>query len=274
MAYNPSVPTPFYHLSLAEALLTGEVLDREERDFLRQQRGEFLLGNVAPDVQVVSGQPRLVTHFFDLPVQRNRLPAWTQFFAAYPRLTRPDALPPGQAAFLAGYICHLLADWFWASDIFSPIFGLSSNWESFPHRLYLHNVLRAYLDRNILPALPGYIASDLQDATPRGWLPFVQDQYLLAWRDDLAGQLQPGERTRTVEVFAERQGLSPQEYYALLDSNERMEREIFSHLPRQNLEAYRQRAEMESARLVRAYLRNAINGGLRVPAPPSNLAEG
>lgn len=254
-------------------MLAGKAFDQPERDLLLRRRGAFLLGNLAPDVQVVSGQTRLDTHFFDLPVQRNRLPAWTNLFSAHPGLTHPRALPEDQAAFLAGYLCHLMADWLWALEIFNPVFAANKEWENFPRRLYLHNVLRAYLDRDILPGLPQRISSDLLGVTPHGWLPFVEDHDLLLWRDDLAGQLS-GERIRTVEVFAERQGLPPQEYYQLLDSDERMHQEVFAHLPRRALDGYRQRAESESARLVRAYLSHALDDNRLVDWLPSGYAEG
>ena len=71
---------------------------------------------------------------------------------AYPGLGHPAS--DAQAAFLAGYICHLQADWLWVNQIFEPIFGHSCTWGDHPQRLYIHNVLRAYLDRLILAELP------------------------------------------------------------------------------------------------------------------------
>ena len=80
------MPTPFYHLSLAEDLLQHPALPEEVRQFLQASRCVFLFGNTAPDVQVVSGQPRQLTHFFNLPIQTGDPPAWELLLSDYPQL--------------------------------------------------------------------------------------------------------------------------------------------------------------------------------------------
>ena len=257
------MPTPFYHISLAEELLAHPALAAETRLFLSEQRSEFLFGNTAPDVQVVSGQPRVSTHFFDLPLQPNGQPAWEKFLIANARLAYPGELPAGQAAFVAGYLCHLQADILWIREIFLPVFGRRSQWDTFARRLYLHNVLRAYLDRQIAPELTCGV--QISGVFPRRWLPFVQDVHLVAWRDYLSSQLRTGARIQTVEVFAARQGISPEEYYALLNSEERLDEEIFTHLPRQALADYRREIVRQNISLLREYGagRGAISGDRR-----------
>lgn len=248
------MPTPFYHLKLAEEIL-GETstLPGGILALLSEYRAEFLLGNTAPDVQVISGQPREATHFFTLPLRLNERLPWEGLLSDHAALAHPGQIPPAQAAFIAGYLCHLQADYLWATDIFVPVFGMRSEWESFSRRLYLHNVLRAYMDREILPELNNGTGSSLVRATPEGWLPFVQDSYLYEWRDLLTAQLMPGAKSQTVEVFARRQGIPPEEFYRLLSSPERMDQELFAHLPRQQLEAYHQRILIENLSLLEHY---------------------
>ena len=200
-----------------------------------------MFGNTAPDVQVASKQAREDTHFFTLPLKKDAPVPWERLITDHPSLSRPESKPDEQAAFLAGYLCHLQADWLWITELFLPVFGPEVNWGSFPERLYLHNVLRSYLDRQVLSGLPLGIAGELKAVYPHGWLPFVKDIYLREWRDYLSKQLEPGEATQTVEVFAARQGIPIEEFYRLLESEERMDREIFSHLPRSILERFRQR---------------------------------
>ncbi|HEX7973784.1 MAG TPA: zinc dependent phospholipase C family protein [Anaerolineales bacterium] len=250
------MPTPFYHLSVAEDLLTRPGLSSEALDILQQHRPAFLLGNTAPDVQTVSGQERQVTHFFDLPIFPGTQPAWERLLARCPSLVYRNGnhLPQDQAAFLAGYLCPLQADWLWVLQIFAPVFGPHSTWQTFSQRLYLHNVLRAYLDQHILRELPSSLGLDLAQASPSRWLPFVQDSHLREWRDLLAQQLRPGASVQTVEVFAARQGIAPDEYYRLLASEERLDQEIFARLPRRSLEAYRRELLEENTRLLNAYL--------------------
>jgi hypothetical protein len=250
------MPTPFYHLSIAEEVRAHPALPEDLRARLGREWPAFLLGNTAPDVQVVSGQKREATHFFQVPPQGETHPA-DRLLAEYPILADLAALSPARAAFLAGYRCHLAADFDWIRTLFLPIFGPRAGWETFPHRLYIHNILRTWLDEQVLPGLPGDIAACLAAAEPQGWLPFVQDRHLAQWRDYLQAQLLPGAASRTVEVFARRQGLSPEDFAALLGSEDRLEAEVFAHAPRQVLVEYRQRLLETSLQLVQQTLTGA-----------------
>ena len=236
--YNFNVPTPFYHLDVAESLLVQDDLPVGVRRLLEKHKSAFTLGNVAPDVQVISGQKRAETHFYNLPVEPNALPPWDRFFREYPELSQPQTLSPVRAVFLAGYFCHLQADWCWATEIYDPIFGISATWNSFRQRLYLHNVLRSYMDLQGFACINGYTRGYLEQVGFDRWLPFVSDNHLRAWRDLLTDQLKPGAEIQTVEVFASRQGIPPGTYYDLLNSEEALEREIFVHLPCYHLDTF------------------------------------
>mgnify|MGYP005848459099 CR=1 FL=1 len=244
------MPTPFYHISLAEDLLRHPRLPERTGAFLQAHRPAFLLGNTAPDVQTVSGQKRAATHFFDLPLRPGQPPAWERMLAAYPSLEGRLRQAGPAAAFLAGYLCHLQADWYWIVQIFAPVFGPHAGWADFRQRLYLHNVLRSYLDEQILPSLSPRLGEELAGAVACACLPFVKDEDLLSWRDVLAAQLAPGAAVRTVEVFAARQGAPAEQFYRLLRSEERMEAEIFTRLPRQSLARYHDRLLVANLRLL------------------------
>lgn len=254
MSYNSGVPTPFYHLSLAEDLLVQPDLGYGVRRFLQENRPAFLLGNTAPDVQTISGQLRSETHFFELPLTKNVLPAWDKMLADSPGLVASNRMDRPQAAFLAGYLCHLQADWFWIEQIYEPVFGPECRWESFERRPYLHNVLRSYLDQRILMALPGHAGFDLAKALPVAWLPFTADYYLVQWRDILAHQLHPGSSAKTVEVFAARQGIPPDLYYQVLASEGLMNDLIFRRISLSELEEYRLRLLQANMSLLECYL--------------------
>ena len=226
---------------------------------LQAQRCEFLFGTTAPDVQVVSGQLREETHFFCLPIRVSDLPGWEILLSRYPRLASAERLPVSQAAFLAGYICHIQADWLWIKHIFAPVFGPGCGWGTFQERLYYHNVLRAYLDQQLLPALSDEMDICLRGVQPDGWLPFVIDDHLCIWRDFLSTQLEPGAIVKTVEVFSSRQGISAPKYYTLLESTERMQREIFAHIPLKHLQSYRDTVLDENVRLLTHYMAFALH---------------
>jgi hypothetical protein len=245
------MPTPFTHLATAAEILARPQLSSEVKTALLAELPAFLLGTTAPDVQTISGQPREATHFFTVPL-RGAPPAGPQMLASYPALAGRSALPTAQAAFVAGYLAHLVFDQLWVRDIFEPFFGEEPAWGSFRERLYLHNVLRAYWDAEDVQKLEPAVAAQLAAAQPRGWLPFVDDRYLSAWRDLIAGQLGSG-AGRTVEVFAQRMRADPLAFAALLASPEEMDRRVFSHVPAGALAGYRAQALETSEQVIRAY---------------------
>lgn len=250
------MPTPFYHLYVARQVLARPDLSARAAALLGSQTSAFYFGGTAPDVQTISGQARQETHFFDLPVRPGDTPPWERMQCKFPTLNPLGALPADQAAFLVGYTSHLLADWTWVNDLYAPVFGPDCRWANAWERNYLHNALRAYLDFQILPLLRGQPQGELRMAElrPKGWLPFVAGKYLSVWRDELVAQLKPGAPVHTVEVFAARQGIPPETYYRLLNSEARMEQEVFSRLPRRSLSEYLRRLVDLTVRLINRVL--------------------
>ena len=240
------------HLVLAEAIIYGDAFPPATRRLLIQQRGPFLLGHTAPDVQTVSAQARIETHFYAIPRTSDR-PAYEALFAAHPGLARAETLPPAQVAFIAGYIAHLLFDELWLADVFQRYF--LQDWAPLPERLFLHNVLRTWLDRKDQRQLNGNVATALEQADPQNWLPFVGDEHLRAWRDWLVEQLGPGHRVRTAEVFAQRMGKPVAEMEAVLSSPQQMEDRIFRHVPRAALQSFRDAGFARSVALIGWYVR-------------------
>jgi hypothetical protein len=263
------VPTPFYHLWIAQDLLQNAALAERTRRVLQRNRAAFLFGSTAPDVQVASGQPRQETHFFPYPIPTGCRPPVEAMLAAHPELGNPENLPEAQRVFIAGYLCHLLADWLWVKQIFSPIFGVEGCWGEVRECVYIHNVLRAYLDRQIRPHLVADTGVCMDRAAPKGWLPITRDHHLRQWRDQLSAQLKPNAAVQTVAVFAARQGLSVEAFTRLLDSEERMQREVFIHLSPHQIETYRSRLVDESVQLVGRYLEQPQ--GVRRPAAAGAL---
>lgn len=246
-----AMPTPFTHLALAEEVLQSDGLSPTASSLLLRQRGPFLLGNTAPDVQTVSGQSRIESHFYTLPRTTDR-PAHETLFAAHPALTRPTGLPPMRAAFVAGYITHLLLDELWLDDIFLRYFA--EDWASRRQRAFIHNVLRTWVDRQDQQRLNGTVAAALHKANPQGWLPFVDDESLRAWRDWLIEQLGPDQNTQTTKVFAQRMGVSATEMETLLASTDEMEMQVFCRVPRVALQSFHDAGYARSIALINWYL--------------------
>ena len=194
----------------------------------------------------MTGQRREYTHFYKIPMT-DPTPAWERLVETYPEFGNAADLQASQAAFLAGYFCHLQADQRWLVEIFDPHFGPGQSWETFSRRLTVHNILRAYYDLHLVNELPKDTAAVLQGAAIQKWLPFVADRDLQAWCEFLASQLLPGAQIQTVEVFAARQGLAVETFNQVLLSEEQMETEVFSKIPRRTLGRYRRRLLDENA---------------------------
>jgi hypothetical protein len=248
------LPTPIEHLAIAGEILASPALPPTVQAQLNQHeavRSAFFFGHIAPDVQVVSRQPREATHFFKLPLTTRR-PAYQRMLAVYPALARPSTLPAAQVAFLAGYVAHLTLDELWVREVF-PIFGPGQNWGDWHERLLLHNVLRTWLDRQSLPHLPDGSGDLLRQARPDGWLPFAADADLCRWRDLVADQFAPGAAVRTVEVFASRARIPDADFLALLEPHV-MEQRIFSRISVSRLDEFHAQAVARSQDVIVHYL--------------------
>jgi hypothetical protein len=220
------------------------------RRLLARQRGPFVLGHTAPDVKTVSGQRREECHFYTVPRTSER-PACDTLFDAYPSLAQADGLPRAQAAFVAGYVSHLLVDEIWLDDVFEHYF--LQDWAPPRERLFLHNVLRTWMDSRDQGKLNGHIVQALREAEPDSWLPFVEDRHLRVWRDWLVEQLAPGRSMHTAEVFARRMGIQTGDVEAVARSPQQMEARVFRYFPRTALVSFRETAYMRSIALVDSY---------------------
>lgn len=248
------MPTPFYHLSIADHILEHSALDREINCLIEGQLGAFYLGITAPDVQVISGQKRSETHFFPVPIPADAEVPWEKMFSKIPGLRASGDLNKAQAVFICGYLCHLQADWIWVSKIFEPIFGPSQTWASFSERLYWHNILRAYLDVEVLEDLPVARILETGILDIQHWLPIIRDQDLETWWKFLCEQLEPGKTIKTFEVFAARQGIDVLEFQAMLESEEILQRNVFIHISRQQVDDYRTQLVEKNISLLNNYL--------------------
>jgi hypothetical protein len=255
------MPTPIQHLVLAQDILADAALPPWTREHLIAQRGAFLLGTIAPDVQSVSGQAREATHFFTLPSPKGDLrptdtrPAHEVMLAEYPALACANKLPAAQAAFIAGYIQHLTLDELWIEHVFGPHFGMRAEWGTFRERLLIHNVLRTWLDQRDGIRLNGSVSEAIAQVEPHNWLPFVSDVHLTVWRDEIALQLRPGAPVRTVEVFAARLNVPPAEFRRILESPDDMQRRVFAHLSPNSLARFYADALQVSVRRITDYVR-------------------
>jgi hypothetical protein len=146
----------------------------------------------------------------------------------YPELSAARALPQAHATFISAYCSHLLLDLRWYHEILIPFFLGPGDWKDHRHRFIVHNTLLTYLDRQAFYSLPESAAETLEAAKPDGWLPFASNVDLSTWRDFLVSQMKPGATPQTVEIYAGRLSMSPEQFSENLDKPEWMEEYVFS----------------------------------------------
>jgi hypothetical protein len=86
------------------------------------QRGAYYLGSTTPDIRVLTRCDRADTHFFDLN-DFGEQDGVHRLLDREPVLRDAAGLDPQTAAFVAGYISHLVLDEDYICQIYRPLFG-------------------------------------------------------------------------------------------------------------------------------------------------------
>jgi len=101
------------------------VADRLKSSVIEADRGAFFLGSTSPDIRVITRGNRADTHFFDLDHYEAQ-DSIKRMFSEHPDLKFQADMDTTAAAFMAGYITHLVLDELFISEIYRPYFGLRS----------------------------------------------------------------------------------------------------------------------------------------------------
>lgn len=217
------------HLYVAEQICERHDLPDPLRKQLQHEWSAFYLGSVAPDFQVISSIKREVTHFYPLPPDPDDYDAFGRMLAAYPKLADPKTLSAEQAVFTAAYGAHLLYDLIWDHKILTPCFR-AIEWGDRYQRYMSHNILLTYMDRVAYNELPETAGQVLSNITAAGRLPFDEDQKLAEWQALLVKQLQSAAEIQTIQIYAQRLRMEPEEFAARLDDEQWMYEFVFQHV--------------------------------------------
>ena len=190
----------------------------------------FYLGSVAPDYQTICGIPRAETHFYSMPPE-SRSQGPRKILAEYPQLLPGRSLEPGQAMCMAAYLVHLQLDLNWHYDVVLPYFANAAVVGDPRQGYLLHLILLTYLDQVAFHSLPDTAPAVLSAAEYDHWLPFATDDQIGAWHEFLLEQMGPDAATQTVQIFAGRLRMTPDEFSAKLSDLDWMNRELFSRIP-------------------------------------------
>jgi len=246
------MPTPFMHLQVAERIRKDCGLSEDLRAEITSHLPAFYLGNVAPDVQTISGAPRAETHFYNLPPHADHK-AHVEMMACHPELAQASRMTPERAIFIAAYGAHLMLDLRWYREVLIPFFVAPTEWGDLRQRFLAHNILLTFLDQLAVDSLPDSARETLAASNPDHWLPFIKDEDLLRWRDGLVAQLPPGGSLLTVEIYAGRLSMSPDEFAAHLQEPAWMEEQVFGKVPIDFIEKMMSSAVGESIELIMEY---------------------
>lgn|SRR5574341_13063 len=250
------MPNAQTHLLAAAQLLA---LDAIGNKLFWLRRGEpqaaFLLGVIGPDVRAITGQSREATHFFEIPPRDSR-PVQLTMFEQWPRLRDATALELPQAAFIAGYVAHLIMDVTWVERIVMPcLFVEGQPWGVSHPNWRLYSILMSYMEYQAADQLPQGALTQMEQARPAdGWLPFVEDGKLAEWRDRMAGLIRQGGARLVSRYFAISNHMQPEEMEAIVTSESRMAEEAYPIVPRERLDDFLDESARRSGAFVLDYL--------------------
>lgn len=248
------MPTASAHLASALDLLEDPALAVRQRLASGEPHGAFLLGTISPDVRVMNGLPREATHFYDIPLSRDKT-ASQRMLDAYPALAKSGGLPACQAAFVAGYMAHLVMDEVWLEVVVMPhIFIDGAAWTTDHPNYRLYSLLMTYLAEQGDARVPPTMADDLRTAQPHDWLPFASDDDLVKWRERVIQYALQDGGWQTARMFAHQMGDDADALYAVVTSPQAMEREVFSSVPRDALEQFQRSTHQRCLATLNTYL--------------------
>jgi hypothetical protein len=147
------------------------------------ERGAYYLGATTPDIRVLTRWERERTHFFDLNEfeEQNGV---HRLFEQEPELRDAAALNPATAAFMAGYISHLVMDESYICQIYRPVFGDRSSLGGDIMANLMDRVLQYEMDRRDREDADkvAEIKRALAESAVEVSVGFIARETLLEWR--------------------------------------------------------------------------------------------
>jgi hypothetical protein len=249
------MPHPVLHLSLAKNLADQLALGDIDAD-----RGAYYLGSTAPDMRRVARLDRSQTHFFRLDNFEHQ-DSVRAMFAAHPELGDRGKLNTATAAFLAGYMTHLVLDEGWICEVYRPLFGEKSPLSGGQHANVLDRIIQFEMDRQkredcqTLETIRDAVLSTSLELT----VGFLEMDSLLRWRDinlDFLKVPPTWERFRGIAamLLGEYGITTAEQVDALMAEVPTLLREAVDHVGWQRIQAFIEAATQRSLAEIRDYL--------------------
>jgi hypothetical protein len=147
-------------------------------------RGAYYLGATTPDIRVLTRWDRARTHFFDLQCLGEQSGV-QRLFEQEPALRDAARLDPSTAAFVAGYISHLVLDEEYITQIYRQYFGAGGALGDELMADVMDRLLQLHLDREERADVEATedIARALVETSAEVAVDFIARDVLREWRD-------------------------------------------------------------------------------------------
>ena len=168
----PNLPV---HIDIA-----SQAAGRLRHGTLAAYPGHYLLGSTSPDVRAITHSPREEYHFAPLSFE-NVGAGIDGMFEAHPHLRRPANIEGPSAAFVAGYVTHILLDELWITEVYRPRFGDLGDFGDGVGRMVMDRALQLELDRMSWGAVEAALPI-IEQATASVDVGFIPSDTLSQWR--------------------------------------------------------------------------------------------
>lgn len=249
------MPPITLHMVLARQLAEGLA-----EETLVENPGQYLLGATTPDIRVLTRQDRQSTHFFDLGSLAHQ-DSVAGFFEEHGELADAGKLNPETAAFVAGYISHLVFDEQYITRIYRRHFARHEDIGGAIRANVMDRLLQFDLDREYGndEELTREMCAALSFTVENIEVGFIEAATLDRWREvtyDIASRNMDWDRMRgMIANHLRRAGLEEGESMAtFLDALPELLDETIAHVTSPEIEAYLERSSEAAYRAIARYL--------------------
>jgi hypothetical protein len=241
-------------------VIAKEVANRLRHRTLEEERGNLYLGSTAPDIHVITRWKRERTHFFDLS-SFDEQSSVASLFEAHPRLREPGDLSVAAAAFVAGYVTHLVVDELWINTIYRPFFGERSPLGGDARANIMDRALQFSLDRQkrVDRGLMAHVLNEIARADLAMDVELIDGETLGRWKEiilDMMNHPPDWERFRYIASRHLRAaGIeSPEQFQEFMQSLPDLVDETLRYLGEKRVQKFMERSREQSMRAVKEYL--------------------
>ncbi len=216
----------------------------------------LLLGSITPDARVIARISRESTHFYDIPMAPDAPPAHIRMLETHPDLCKIDrGQHPLHAAFVAGYVAHLVMDVVWLERIvMDGLFIDGVPWGIHHPNWLRYSLLMTRMEYDADRHLPRSYFSQVREPEPDGWLPFMPDRFIRKWRQVVAERVEGGGARLVSTHFSRTNHMSTGELEMMVLDDERMDRVVHGQIPRRQMDDFYKETYRRTEEAVLDYL--------------------